>query len=58
MVRYGSLHGSILGVQAVLADGTVLDDLRTLKKNNTGCVMQALVPRALSTAASAADICL
>lgn len=36
LVRYGSLHGSVLGVEAVLADGTVLDMLKTLRKDNTG----------------------
>ena len=34
--RYGSLHGSVLGLEAVLADGTVIDSLSTLRKNNTG----------------------
>lgn len=36
LVRYGSLHGNVLGLEAVLADGTVLDMLRTLRKDNTG----------------------
>ncbi|WJX55643.1 D-2-hydroxyglutarate dehydrogenase, mitochondrial [Trifolium repens] len=36
LVRYGSLHGSVLGVEAVLANGTVLDMLKTLRKDNTG----------------------
>lgn len=36
LLRYGSLHGSVLGVEAVLPDGTVVDDLSTLRKNNTG----------------------
>lgn len=35
-LRYGSLHGSILGLEAVLADGTVLDSLSSLRKDNTG----------------------
>ena len=35
-LRYGSLHGSVLGLEAVLADGTVLDCLTSLKKDNTG----------------------
>ena len=41
-VRYGSLHGSVLGVEAVLADGTVLDLLSTLRKNNTGYDLKQL----------------
>ncbi|ODA80009.1 hypothetical protein RJ55_02967 [Drechmeria coniospora] len=36
LLRYGSLHGSVLGIEAVLPDGTVMDDLCTLRKNNTG----------------------
>jgi len=36
LVRHGSLHGSVLGLEVVLADGTVLDLLRTLRKDNTG----------------------
>lgn len=36
LLRYGPLHGSVLGLQAVLADGTVLDTMQTLRKDNTG----------------------
>jgi FAD/FMN-containing dehydrogenase len=36
LVRYGSLHGSVLGLQVVLADGRVLDMMSALRKNNTG----------------------
>ncbi|CAD6226434.1 unnamed protein product [Miscanthus lutarioriparius] len=35
-IRYGSLHGSVLGLEVVLADGTILDMLTTLRKDNTG----------------------
>lgn len=35
-VRYGSLHGNVLGLEAVLANGDVLDMLGTLRKDNTG----------------------
>ncbi|KAF8819650.1 putative D-2-hydroxyglutarate dehydrogenase, mitochondrial [Cardiosporidium cionae] len=35
-LRYGSLSGNILGLQAVLADGTILDTTSPLKKDNTG----------------------
>mmetsp|Transcript_33885 Transcript_33885/g.95217 ORF Transcript_33885/g.95217 Transcript_33885/m.95217 type:complete len:519 (+) Transcript_33885:77-1633(+) len=42
LLRYGSLHGSVLGVEAVLADGTVINDLGTLRKNNTGYDLKQL----------------
>jgi len=41
-IRYGSLHGNILGLEAVLADGTVLDCLNTLRKDNTGYDLKQL----------------
>jgi FAD/FMN-containing dehydrogenase len=36
LIRYGSLHGSVLGIEAVKADGEVIDCLSSLKKDNTG----------------------
>lgn len=33
---YGSLHGSCLGLEVVLADGRILRDMRGLRKDNTG----------------------
>ncbi|XP_065214365.1 D-2-hydroxyglutarate dehydrogenase, mitochondrial isoform X2 [Planococcus citri] len=36
LLRYGSLHSTVLGVQAVLANGDVVDCMNTLKKDNTG----------------------
>ena len=42
LLRYGSLHGTVLGVEAVLPDGTVVDDLSTLRKNNTGYDLKQL----------------
>lgn len=36
LLRYGSLHGTVLGLEVVLSDGTVLDQLSTLRKDNTG----------------------
>lgn len=41
-LRYGSLHGNILGIEAVLPDGTILDDLSKLRKNNTGYDLKQL----------------
>ena len=36
LLRYGSLRGTVLGVEAVLADGTIIDNLQVLRKDNTG----------------------
>ncbi|KAI9723024.1 MAG: hypothetical protein M1812_001473 [Candelaria pacifica] len=36
LLRYGSFHGNVLGIEAVLPDGTIVDDLTKLRKNNTG----------------------
>jgi FAD/FMN-containing dehydrogenase len=36
LLRYGSLHGNVLGIEAVLPDGTIVNDLSRLRKNNTG----------------------
>lgn len=41
-LRYGSLHGNVLGIEAVLPDGTIVDDLTTLRKNNTGYDLKQL----------------
>lgn len=42
LLRYGSLHGNVLGIEAVLPDGTVMNDLCTLRKNNTGYDLKQL----------------
>lgn len=36
LLRYGSLHGSVLGLEAVLPDGTIVDLMHLLRKDNTG----------------------
>eukprot|EP01083_Nonionella_stella_P068978 183546_1 len=36
LLRYGSLHGNVMGLETVLPDGTILDTLSTLRKDNTG----------------------
>jgi FAD/FMN-containing dehydrogenase len=41
-VRYGSLHGNVLGMEMVLADGRVIDSLSTLRKDNTGYDLKQL----------------
>jgi D-2-hydroxyglutarate dehydrogenase len=41
-LRYGSLHGSVSGIEAVLANGDVLDLLSTVRKDNTGYDLKQL----------------
>ena len=36
LLRYGSLHGSVLGLEVVLPDGKIWNGLSTLRKDNTG----------------------
>lgn len=42
LLRYGSLHGNVLGVEAVLPDGRIFDGLSTLRKDNTGYDLKQL----------------
>lgn len=36
LIRYGNLHGSVLGVEAVTAEGKILNLMSNFKKDNTG----------------------
>ena len=36
VLRYGDVRANLLGIEVVLADGTVLDLMKALRKNNTG----------------------
>lgn len=42
LLRYGNLHGSVLGVTTVLANGQIMDCLGTNKKDNTGYDLKQL----------------
>jgi D-2-hydroxyglutarate dehydrogenase len=42
LLRYGSLHGSVLGLECVLADGTIVDLDSKMRKDNTGFDMKQL----------------
>ena len=36
VIKYGNIGKHVLGMEVVLADGTILDMLKTLRKDNTG----------------------
>ncbi len=36
LLRYGSLHGTVLGLEVVLPNGQIIDTLSTCRKDNTG----------------------
>ncbi|KAI5121323.1 hypothetical protein M0805_003790 [Coniferiporia weirii] len=42
LLRYGSLHGTVLGLEVVLPDGTILNQLSQLRKDNTGYDLKQL----------------
>ncbi|CAO3662896.1 unnamed protein product [Rhizopus stolonifer] len=42
LMKFGNLHGNVLGLEVVLPDGTVLDSLSTLRKDNTGYDLKQL----------------
>jgi hypothetical protein len=39
LLRYGSLHGNVLGLEVVLPDGSILGQLNGLRKDNTGTLL-------------------
>ena len=43
LLRYGNLHGSVLGVEFVKADGEIVDVLSKNKKDNTGLDLKQLM---------------
>jgi FAD/FMN-containing dehydrogenase len=43
VVRYGMTRELVLGVEAVLADGSVYDGLKSLRKDNTGYDLKSLL---------------
>ncbi|SDV50592.1 FAD-binding oxidoreductase [Chitinasiproducens palmae] len=42
VLRYGNTRENVLGLEVVLADGTVVDGLRALRKDNTGLDLKHL----------------
>merc|ERR1719322_331750 len=43
LLRYGSLRGSVVGIEAVAADGKLIDCLSSLRKDNTGYDIKQLL---------------
>lgn len=41
-IRHNSLHANCVGLKAVLADGKILDNMSTLRKDNTGTDLKHL----------------
>ena len=41
-IRHNSLHANCIGLKSVLADGTILDNMTTLRKDNTGTDLKHL----------------
>ena len=42
LLKYNSLHANTIGLKAVLPDGTILDTMRALRKDNTGYDLKQL----------------
>ncbi|MFX8597254.1 FAD-binding oxidoreductase, partial [Acinetobacter baumannii] len=49
VLRYGMAREQVLGIEAVLADGTILDLLAPLRKNNAGYDLRHLLMGAEGT---------
>ena len=41
-IRHNSMHANVVGLKAVLANGTILDNMTTLRKDNTGTDLKHL----------------
>jgi len=42
LLRYGSLHGSVLGLEVVLPNGEIMNSMHSLRKDNTGYDLKQL----------------
>ena len=42
VIKFGSIRSNILGIEAILPNGEFYDDLKTVKKNNTGLDLKQL----------------
>lgn len=57
VIRYGTTRAMILGIEAVMPDGTVIDELSGLRKDNTGYPLSQLMIGAEGTLGLITKIC-
>lgn len=57
-IRYGNMREQILGMEAVLPDGTLWNGLRSLRKNNSGYDMKQLLIGSEGTLGIITAVCL
>lgn len=57
-IKYNSMHANCLGLKAVLPNGTVLDNMQTLRKDSTGYDLKHLFIGAEGTLVSSSFISL
>jgi len=57
VIRYGTTRAMILGVEAVMPDGTVIDELSGLSKDNTGYPLSQLMIGAEGTLGLITKVC-
>jgi len=43
VIKYGLLKSNIVGIEAVMSDGSIFSDLKNIKKNNTGYDLKQLL---------------
>jgi FAD/FMN-containing dehydrogenase len=58
VLHYGSMRGMVLGVEAVLPDGSLWSDLGGLRKDNTGYAVSSLLTGSEGTLAVVTAACL
>ena len=57
VIRYGTTRAMVLGVEAILPDGTIIDELSGLRKDNTGYPISQLLIGAEGTLGLITKVC-
>ena len=57
VIRYGTTRAMVLGVEAILPDGTIIDELSGLRKDNTGYPLSQLLIGAEGTLGFITKVC-